>query len=186
MGHGLVSSVLALSLRDSLPLIALSAKDKALAPAEVLRILCSCHGREQDDRASFFTIAYGLLDEASGDYSVVRAGHTPAMHLESGGKVRVHYTKGGAVGLTREAEVEEARGTLARGDRLLVLSDGLLETFGGEGPLDREVERIASFASKIRGARLEAFVDAFRRHSREVSSKGGAQDDVSLLVIERL
>ena len=99
--------------------------------------------------------------------------------------MRVHYTRGAAVGVMADADVEEARGTLSPGDRLIIASDGLIEAFGGEGLLDKALERLSAFADGMRGAKLEEFVDAFRRRSREDSAKRSSRDDVSLLVIER-
>lgn len=87
----------------------------------------------------FFTIAYGVLDAESGEYAVVRAGHTPILKLEAGGGFAVHDRPGMAVGVMRDAPVEETRGRLSPGDRLLLLSDGLLESFGGEGLLKDDI-----------------------------------------------
>jgi serine phosphatase RsbU (regulator of sigma subunit) len=84
-----------------------------------------------------------------------------------------------------EAPINEARGKLSSGDRLLLLSDGLLETFGGEGLIKDDIGRVADFASSLALSSLEDFVDAFRRRSRESVAEGGTKDDISLLVIER-
>jgi hypothetical protein len=65
------------------------------------------------------------------------------------------------------------------------LSDGLLETFGGEGLLKDDIGRVAAFASSLALSSLDDFVDAFKRRSREGAAAGGTKDDISLLVIER-
>jgi serine phosphatase RsbU (regulator of sigma subunit) len=152
-----------------------------------LRTLYERYGRKGAIGSNFFTIAYGLIDNDTGKYRVVRGGHTPVLHLDAGGRMHVHYTKGVAVGIMGEAEVvvEEAEGTLSSGDRLIIASDGLIEAFGGEGLLDKALERLSAFADGFRGAKLEDFVDAFRRRSREDNAKRLSRDDVSLLVIER-
>ncbi len=187
MGHGVIASLMAFSLRDILPALGGETLGETLGPAEVVRSLYERYGRRNDSAvgATFFTIAYGEIEIASGAYRIARAGYTPVLHLEAGGRMRVHYTKGSAVGVTREAEIEEATGTLASGDRLLVASDGLLASFG-DGLLDTSLETLSAFADGYRGAGLEAFVDAFRRRSRESPAVEGLEDDVSLLVIERL
>ena len=99
--------------------------------------------------------------------------------------MRINYTKGAAVGLMGDAEIEEASGTLAHGDRLLVVSDGLLAAFG-DGLLESSLESLSAFADGFRGASLEDFVEAFKRRSREATAMAVTEDDVSLLVIERL
>jgi sigma-B regulation protein RsbU (phosphoserine phosphatase) len=134
--------------------------------------------------STFFTIAYGTIDSETGDYRVARAGYTPILHLEVGGRMRVHYTKGAAVGVTADADIEEATGAMSRGDRLIVASDGLLAAFGS-GLLEGALESLSAFADGFRGASLEDFVGAFRSRSRESTEQRARDDDVSLLVIER-
>jgi CheY-like chemotaxis protein len=185
MGHGLVASFLAFSLRDVLPIIGCPRDTSAASPSEVLRQLYHRYCRAGEIGTTFFTIAYGLLDAESGEYAVVRAGHTPVLRLEAGGGIGVHDSPGTAVGIMHEAPIREARGKLSPGDRLLLLSDGLLETFGGEGLLKDDIGRVAAFASSLTGSELEDFVDAFKRRSRESVAEVGTKDDISLLVIER-
>ncbi len=186
MGHGIIASLMAFTLHDVLPAIGWGSAGRELSPAEVLRSLNERYSGKSPARSTFFTIAYGVIDNATGEYRAARGGHTPILHLEVGGRMRVHYTKGAAVGVVADAEIEEARGALSPGDRLIVASDGLIEAFGDEGLLDRALERLSAFADGLRGAELEDFVEAFRRKSREEGAKRVSKDDVSLLVIERL
>lgn len=185
MGHGLVASLLAFSLHDVLPVIACPGEASAASPTEVLRQLYHRYCRKGEIGTMFFTIAYGVLDAESGEYAVVRAGHTPILKLEAGGGFDVHDSPGTAVGVMRDSPIEEMRGRLSPGDRLLLLSDGLLESFGGEGLLKDDIGRVASFAASLAPLSLPDFVDSFKRRSREGASAGGTVDDISLLVIER-
>jgi CheY-like chemotaxis protein len=186
MGHGIIASLMAFSLHDLLPVIGWGSAGRELSPADALHALYERYARKGAIGSTFFTIAYGVIDSASGDYRVARGGHTPVLHLEAGGRMRVHYTKGVAVGIVGEAEVEESSGKLSPGDRLIVASDGMIEAFGGEGLLDKALERLSSFADGLRGAKLDAFVEAFRRRSREYNATRLSKDDVRLLVIERI
>jgi DNA-binding response OmpR family regulator len=185
MGHGIIASLMAFTLHDILPVLGWGSGRGELSPAEVMSALNDRYSGKSAIKSTFFTIAYGVIDNATGEYRAARGGHTPVLHLEAGGRMRVHYTRGAAVGVMADAVVEEARGTLSSGDRLIIASDGLIEAFGGEGLLDKALERLSAFADGLRGARLEEFVDAFRRRSREDSAKRLSKDDVSLLVIER-
>jgi CheY-like chemotaxis protein len=186
MGHGMIASLMAFSLHDLLPVLGLGKDGRALGPATVMRSLYEHYGKRVDGAMSttFFTIVYGLLDSATGNYRVARAGYTPAVHIEAGGRMRVHYTKGSAVGVMENAEIEEASGLLARGDRLLFASDGLLIAFG-DGLLENSLEKLSAFADALRGSSLEDFVGAFKSHSREAKAGASREDDISLLVIER-
>jgi CheY-like chemotaxis protein len=186
MGHGVVTSLMAFSLHDVVPTIGRGFAGRELAPAELISALYERYSRPESAGASFFTIAYGVIDNDTGQYRVARGGHTPLIHLDTKGNMRVHYSKGSAVGIMGEAEIEEVGGTLMPGERLMVASDGLLESFGGEGLLDKSLERLRSFVDSHRGLKLDALVEAFRRRSREDAMKRPFPDDVSFLAIERL
>ncbi|MDA8427281.1 MAG: SpoIIE family protein phosphatase [Treponema sp.] len=188
MGHGMVATLAAFSLRELLPAIGRGKRGRSPSPAEVLRALYARYRRKGGAGpldASFFTIAYGLLDEATGDYTLVRGGHMPVLQLGAGGELRSLHPAGAAVGVPGEVEVEESRGRLEPGDRLLLASDGLFAAFEGEDPFARSLERLSAFAGGLRGSSLEDFVGAFRRRVLEADAERGATDDSSLLVIER-
>lgn len=185
MGHGVIASLMAFSLRELLPTLGRETIGRAPSPSEVAQALYDRYSRKAEGpNAIFFTIAYGTIESATGDYKVARAGYTPVLHIEAGGRMRVHYTKGVAVGVTRDAEAEEASGTLLPGDRLVLASDGLLAAFG-DGLLEHSLESVSAFADSLRGASLEDFVKAFRHRALEATAKGAQEDDISLLVIER-
>jgi DNA-binding response OmpR family regulator len=185
MGHGVVTSLMAFSLHDVVPSLGRGFAGHELKPAELIGALSERYYRSDATGSTFFTIAYGVIDDATGDYRVARGGYTPVLRLEAQGQMRVHYSKGAAVGVFGDTEIEEVGGNLSPGDRLIIASDGLLESFGGEGLLDESLGRLAAFADARRGESLEAFVAAFRRHSREKAMNRAFNDDVSLLAIER-
>jgi len=185
MGHGIMATHMAFSLHDSLPGIGRAKRGRVPAPRKVLAALNARYGREDSAETSFFTIVYGLLDEATGDYVLVRGGHMPILHLAAGGRLRVLRPRGAAVGVPGDAEIEEERGTLEPHDRLLILSDGLFAAFGGDDSLDRSLEAISAFSGELRDAGLEDFVGAFRRRLRDSAAQRSQTDDASLLVVER-
>ncbi len=186
MGHGILTSLMAFTLRELMPVLGRRKDGTASTPVEIVRTLYQRYGRRREGATGsmFFTIAYGTIETATGNYRIARAGYTPVLHLEGGGKMRVHYTKGTAVGVFGDAEVEEAAGTLSAGDRIIVASDGLLASFGA-GLLESSLERLGAFVDGFRGASLEDFVERFRRRSRDAMEGRPMIDDVSLLVIER-
>ncbi|MGO8692250.1 MAG: SpoIIE family protein phosphatase [Rectinemataceae bacterium] len=185
MGHGILASFMAFSLREALPALGGAAGGLVSAPADLVR---SLYARYYDRggpgmEAGFFTIAYGTIDTVTGNYGIARAGHPPVLHVEADGSVRVHYTKGAAVGMSADAEIEEVHGRLRPGDRLLAASDGLLAAFGGR--LEDSLKGLSDFARDRRRKNLGDFIEAFRGISGK-SPADGSKDDSSLLVIERL
>jgi DNA-binding response OmpR family regulator len=185
MGHGVVTSLMAFSLHGVVPTLGRGFAGRELSPAEMIGALYERYCRPESVGATFFTIAYGVLDNATGKYSIARGGYTPVIRLAADGSMVVHYSKGSAVGISGDAEIEEIGGALSPGDRLIVASDGLLEAFGGEDSLDRAIGRLGAFAAAHRSESLASFVEAFRKLSREYSIKRPFTDDVSLLTIER-
>jgi len=185
MGHGVVTALMAFSLRDLIPALGRSGSSGGAAtPAELLKSLYKRYCRPESFGATFFSIAYGVIDGPSGEYRLARGGYTPVLRIDARGYMRIHRSGGSAVGVADDAEIEESGGVLSPGDRLLVVSNGLLDSFGG-GLLEESLRNLGSFAESNRALSLEAFVEAFQRRSRAEAAKRASVDDVSLLVIER-
>jgi CheY-like chemotaxis protein len=183
MGHGILASHAAFSLRDLLP--GLVRQDLDLPPQEILRGLNAryCYGGD-DRRKPFFTIAFGTIDAKNGEFRVVRAGHPPVMHIKSDGTLRVMNTDGMAVGFRPDAKMEAGEGILGPGDRLLVISNGMLQSFG-DLRLSDTFDAVGRFVEGSRGLPLDELVASFRRLAAENGPAVTGSDDVSLLAIER-
>jgi len=181
MGHGILAAMMAFTLRDLIPVIGWGANGVAMSPADVLSTLYSRYFRmERSTGIPFFSIAYGTINSATGAYRIVRGGHTPVMHMDARGAFRALNTDGAAVGIAPTAKLEEASGALERGDRLLVASDGLLETFGLG--LDDAMKAFGAFARDFSNSPVERLAEA----ARNLAEKNGPRnEDASLLIIER-
>ena len=114
--------------------------------------------------SSFFTIAYGTVDKSTGEYRVARAGYSPVLHLAAGGGMRVHYTKGAAVGVILDADIEEATGVLRRGIGSSSPRTGY-SRFSARASSRFPWRAPAHSRTGFGGGALENFVDAFRRRS---------------------
>lgn len=152
-------------------------------PAEVVRELNRRFYLDQD-RNPFFTFAYGVLDAERGILALARAGHPHPLLVRADGATRTLRPDGFAIGLFPRAEagVEEVR--MAKGDRLLLYSDGLVDATGPAGERFGSA-RLADLAKAHRGADLHALVEAV--DAAVLAHRGGPafDDDVSLLAIER-
>jgi len=185
MGHGIIASLLAFSLHDLLPLLGRNALGRVPSPSDVLRALYARYFRKGSSRTMFFTITYGILQNSTGAYRVVRGGHLPVVHICADGEIQIHSTKGTAVGVVEDADIEEARGVLDPGDRLFLATDGLAEALGNDGSMDAALARISAFAAPFRNVDLSILVDAFKRQAKKETEDRIKEDDMSLLVIER-
>ncbi|MFZ5708965.1 MAG: PP2C family protein-serine/threonine phosphatase [Pseudomonadota bacterium] len=89
---------------------------------------------------SYFTLAYADIDLMTGAASMVQAGHPHPAIVRTGGEVEFVGSGGLPLGLFRDAEFDGFEVRLAPGDRLFLMSDGLIEAqdpagrqLGGEG-----------------------------------------------------
>jgi hypothetical protein len=83
----------------------------------------------QDWSEGFATAVHLSLDLRTGAFELRSAGHPPAVQLMAGsGRWAVHEAEGPVLGLMSDAEFTVVRGTVQRGDALLLYTDGLVET----------------------------------------------------------
>ncbi|MEI4485338.1 SpoIIE family protein phosphatase [Frigidibacter sp. MR17.14] len=135
-GHGVASALVAAQLAGRL---SAGAPERNLAlvetelgihdgrpPAEVAtllnRLMLDEFGGE-----SYATLLYADADLVTGQVRFVQAGHPHPLWLRASGEVLALGAGGFPIGLVEGADYAEATVTLAPGDRLLLLSDGLAE-----------------------------------------------------------
>lgn len=81
---------------------------------------------------SYFTLAYAELDSVSGAVRLVQAGHPHPVVQRADGEVEFLGVGGLPIGLFPEASYRTVETRLSRGDRLLLVSDGVTEIEGPE------------------------------------------------------
>ena len=183
-GHGVPSAMVTVSLSQSLSPQAghlVDAAGRALAPAEVLARLDREYPMERFDK--YLTVAYLLVDPASGRLRYSLAGHPQPLLLRAGGDVEVLDAGGTIIGLGAPLPFEEGEARLAPGDRLFVFTDGIaeFETAGGEQFGDARL-RAALLETRGHGldpacAHVMAALAAFGRGAP-------APDDITLVALE--
>ncbi|MBO8198606.1 PP2C family protein-serine/threonine phosphatase [Streptomyces smyrnaeus] len=95
----------------------------------------------------FATSVHLVLDLDSGDYELLSAGHVPAMQLNAGsGKWEEKAAEGPLLGVYDGAEFDPVKGTLRRGDVLMLFTDGLVET--ADRDLTEGMDRLAGEADR--------------------------------------
>ncbi len=95
------------------------------SPKDVVRLLNKefCNLGEPE---SFVTVFYGVFDFTNGEVVYVSAGHDEPLHYISGQrKVERLFVGGPAVGFMLDAEYEQSRLRIEKGDALLVYTDGI-------------------------------------------------------------
>jgi len=132
----------------------------------------------------YFTLAYGVIDAASGEFRYASAGHPGPVHLPADGPPALLDGRGFPIGLSDEPFAEH-RLTLGVGDRLYLYSDGVPEAMDPSRSLYGN-DRLLAAIDRTRGEPLEAGVSALRAEVERWSGSTGLRDDVSILAVERL
>src|SRR5665811_491518 len=77
----------------------------------------------------FATAVHVLVDLNSGEFSIINAGHPPALRWASNDhEWTIDRARGTALGITADADFHLTTGTLARGDALMFYTDGVVES----------------------------------------------------------
>jgi sigma-B regulation protein RsbU (phosphoserine phosphatase) len=131
----------------------------------------------------YFTLLYGILDVAAGEFRYMSAGHPGPIHQSHGAATTPLPAHGFPIGLFEGATYEEWRVHLSPGDRLYVYSDGVIEAtneqdeqFGTER-LIKVIDQHRHVPLKEGLGMLVACVNAWRGTAPRT-------DDVSVLGLE--
>jgi serine phosphatase RsbU (regulator of sigma subunit)/anti-sigma regulatory factor (Ser/Thr protein kinase) len=130
----------------------------------------------------FVTCFYGVLDPATGGLRYANAGHNLPL-VQTADEASELRATGMPLGLMAEMEYEEHQTTLARGARVLLYSDGLVEAHDS----DREMFGTARVADVLRlqatpDGTVRLLLDALDRFTAESAEQ---EDDITLVALER-
>ena len=130
-------------------------------------------------REGFATAVHVAIDLETGAYSVGSAGHPPVLHLcaSSGGWSMVP-AGGPPLGVVDDFRYKRVAGVLARGDALMLYTDGLIED--RESELDDGIDRLLGQADRGRSVGFSGLADQACRVARS-----GSSDDRAAVVIWR-
>jgi len=170
-GHGLAAAAITAQLRHALRAHLL----RALGPAAALDGLNELIGALLPGELA--TAVVVELDPADGRVVVANAGHLPVLHATPAGAEYLMQGRGPALGMLDAAHYVDTRIQLAGDDRLLLLSDGLVER--GAGGLAAGLEHLREVVTAgpaDPAALLDAVVTALNPPGT---------DDVTLLGIAR-
>lgn len=150
----------------------------ALPPVQLMRAANGFLLR-QFPAESFATAVHVLVDLEEGVYSIVSAGHPPALRrVQPAGEWVVDNARGTALGVTTRPEFHSSHGRLAAGEALLFYTDGVVESRSAD--ID---EGIAWLRATARDAVASGLEGAARRIVRQVPR---GDDDRAVLILSRL
>ena len=166
-GHSLEAAVVMAQLRYSLRAYAYD----GYGPAEIMRRIDSVLVRNEPGVIA--TACIGMIDPDRRRIRFVSAGHPPIIRTRAG-EAEPLAQRGVLLGLTstHHEHVED----LEPGDRLLLLTDGLVER--RTVPLDDCIAQVAAFMAASSACGTEEVAD------RVLDEFGASDDDVALLVVD--
>lgn len=141
----------------------------------------------QGQQSKMFTTAFvGYLDIVSGVMQFASAGHNPPLHFHTNtGEVAYLSAPGVAMGVFKDARFVEERVNIAKGDVLVLYTDGITEVINSEEEEFGE-ERLEEIVGDHASASAQYLVDHIIESVAEFAEDLGAFDDETLIVLKRL
>lgn len=182
-GHGMGPALIMAETRAYLRIVALNRQYPSEALTRANRVLAD--DLAESDR--FVTVFFARLDPASRRLVYSSAGHPPAYLLDREGAVKYRLPRNGrALGMMPEAQYYEAGAlTLAAGDLLLVLTDGVEEAVGADAGLFGS-DRLLALVRSCQHLPAQAIVKALHTGITEFADRGRQMDDVTVVVVKVL
>jgi hypothetical protein len=124
VGHAMPAALLTIFVKQAIAFRQSQEPFAILQPAEVMEALNKKMCQERLSGYQFATCCYCLLDTGSMTLTIARAGHPYPILLRPGqGPLRIE-TRGSLLGIFEQSTYQQVTIELARGDKLLLYSDG--------------------------------------------------------------
>jgi sigma-B regulation protein RsbU (phosphoserine phosphatase) len=140
---------------------------------------------EQTRGGHFITLFWGVFEPDTGRLRYVNCGHHPPLLVPPGeepGQAHRLETGGPVLGLLPEADFEEGNASLAKGDSLVLFSDGLVEAENRDGEQFGEA-RLRRILLSNRGLPADQIrQEVMAEVIRFTAAAPPLHDDLSLLV----
>ncbi len=126
----------------------------------------------------FATAVHVLVDLRTGDYTIISAGHPPALRWDAQDHSwEVDGARGLALGIAERPEFQQTAGTLHDGDALMFYTDGVVESRSRD---------LMSGLEWLRTRAREIVEDGFEDAPRRIMAEVDAGDDRAILMLTRL
>ena len=154
---------------------------RPISPARAVARLNKVILNEMDTEL-YLTLLLGNIDLRNGRLQFSQAGHPHPIILHANGKIAPQGNGGPPVGLFTDAAYEDCETTLAPGDRLFILSDGVFECMSHEKEVlgEQRVHSILKSHKTLQGLPL---LDALATDLHSFSKSEDFDDDVSGILL---
>lgn len=139
---------------------------------------------------NFITAAYALIDLKNMKLEYARAGHVPLyIYQRSTHSIKSICPRGGLIGMLREFDCQSATIDVRRGDRVILLTDGITDSrkndnSGTKTTLIYEENRLEEFIIAASDHSTHDFADALIEDLTVWTGSTNFDDDVTFIVID--
>jgi sigma-B regulation protein RsbU (phosphoserine phosphatase) len=190
-GHGVAAALLSFTLNRWLSLLLGLDRAAPAASADGATIVSPAAVADRlnrqfpmtEENPQYFTMVYGVLEQRSGDFRYVSAGHPGPVLVSASGDAACLESRGFPIGLLPEAGFQDESVRLRPGDRLYLYTDGLAEAANAQGE-EFGIERFRARLLEGRGLSLSQSLDSVLGLLDEWRGKEPLRDDVTLLALE--
>jgi len=178
MGKGMPASMLMASLQASLRIIAPESPE----PSEVVARLnhLFCHNIRL---TKFVSLFLGRYDETTRTLTYCNAGHNPPLVYRSHGSMQSLLPNGAAIGLVEQAEFTQSAIRLGVGDRVLLYTDGVVESLNKQKELFGQ-ERLEEFLRASSELSAHQIVTSLRDRLQQFIETNTPTDDTTIIAVE--
>ena len=176
-GKGVAASMLMANLHAIFRSLVTVTRSVTDLVAKANRVFC-----QSAVSSHFATLVCGYVD-GKGGVDICNAGHCLPLHLKNGAIARLEST-GLPLGLFSDGEYHSQKLTLAKGDSLVLYSDGVSEAFDAAGK-QYGVDRLAELLGRKRAGTPKEVLDAVLGDVKTFRSGAPKTDDLTLMVIRR-
>lgn len=182
-GHGIPAALIASMLKAAFAL----SREIAPEPSSMLENLNSVLYNHISSR--FVTACYGMFDKKKMILTISSAAHWPIyLYRRGDGTLQELRTKGTLMGLNKTAKYHNSEYQLLSGDRVIFITDGIIEERNPEGDIFGE-QRFRKYIHSSIDSAPEVFPDDLLSELKEwagVRNDGAFEDDISIIVVDVL
>ncbi len=177
-GKGIPAGMLRTSLQATMRVL----DDQQLPPSMLLE-QANQYFLEYAHPGRFASVFYGVLENGGGSLSYANGGHLPPLLRRTSGSWEMLESTGTVLGVVERSRYQQHSCSLARGDLLLLFTDGITEAQAPSGEyfddlnLTATVDRLAGRGAQEIADRVAAGLNLF--------SPGRPSDDRTLVVLRR-
>jgi serine phosphatase RsbU (regulator of sigma subunit) len=185
VGHSLPAALLTMFLKQALTMRETHGSTyRIFEPIEVISNLNRHMVEQKLSGCQFATCCYCLLNTTTFELSMCRAGHPYPLLIHPDANIQQIQSRGSLLGIFEETQYTQEKVQLAKGDKLILYSDGLEPLIGKTDPNARF--NFTKIFRGIAGLKLKDFAVSFDRVITENKPKTAEFDDITLLGLEIL